>query len=424
MTIEELRNRLAEIEARMEELAGEDFNMSDEEAREFDNLKEEHDKLKKKLERMQSFNNVRSFNTQSQNTPIRPDVGSGEEGEGGEGRGNMPPGMGEDGEFRNLGDFLHHARFDPQDSRIKELRDMAMEDGASGGILVPEKFSSEILKVNPEQAIVRPRATVIPAGTNPDAAINFPAMQQGSKGVYGGVNFNWTAEQEEKPESETPKLRNVKLEPNEASGWVGVSNKLLRNSEAASQFLMNTLRDAKIGFEDYHFLRGDGNSKPLGIINSPGAKVIDRNTSAEILYEDVINMEASVYPESQSNLLWVASQSAFNDIKDMKDSEGKRIYTDGNLVKGIPSMLDGIPLKWTGRVPTLGNKGDLMLLDLRYYMIKDGSGLYIAASEHAAFKKNKTLIKIVFNVDGQSWLEEPLTLEDEDTKVSPLVILN
>lgn len=417
MTLEELRARLAEIEERMEELAGEDFQMKDSEAKEYDELAKEHSEVRKKIERITVLEGVRDYNSQTQNSAIRPPVP--EDDNGGEGREGMP----KDGEFKNLGDFLYHARYEPNDSRVKELRNMAMEDGASGGLLVPEKFSTEILKLDPEAAIVRPRATVIPAGSNPDAAMNFPAMQQGSKGVYGGVNFSWTAEQETKPEKDGPKLRDIKLEPEEASGWISVSNKLLRNSEAASQFLTTTLRNAKLGFEDFHFLRGDGNSKPLGIVNSKGAMTVNRNTSSKILYEDVIGMESKVYPESQSNVMWIASQSAYSDIKDMKDSDGKRIYTDGNLVKGVPAMLDGIPLKWTGRVPTLGNKGDLMLVDLRYYLIKDGSGLYIAASEHAEFKANKTIIKVVFNVDGQSWLEEPLTLEDGNTQVSPLVML-
>jgi len=124
-----------------------------------------------------------------------------------------------------------------------------------------------------------------------------------------------------------------------------------------------------------------------------------------------------------SNLLWIASQSAYTDIKDMKDASSNRIYQDANLVKGQPANLDGIPLKWTGRCPTLGNKGDLMLVQLENYLIKDGSGPFVAASEHVEFKANKTVIKIVWNVDGQTWNVEPLTLEDGSTQVSPFVVL-
>ena len=74
-------------------------------------------------------------------------------------------------------------------------------------------------------------------------------------------------------------------------------------------------------------------------------------------------------------------------------------------------------------MPALGSEGDLCLCDFSYYLIKDGSGPYVAASEHVYFKNNKTVIKAFWNVDGQAWMKEPLTLEDGSTQVSPFVFL-
>ncbi|MGD9644055.1 MAG: phage major capsid protein, partial [Elusimicrobiales bacterium] len=74
--------------------------------------------------------------------------------------------------------------------------------------------------------------------------------------------------------------------------------------------------------------------------------------------------------------------------------------------------------------PALGSKGDLILVDFTYYLIKDGSGPFVAASEHVLFRQNKTVIKVFWNVDGKGWVNEPLTLEDGTTKVSPYVVLD
>ena len=420
MDLKELRNRLAEIEERMEELAGEDFDMSDEESKEYDGLVDEHKEVRGKIERITALDGVRSYNSQSQADPNKPPVGDEEDRD----NNGMPNDMPSDGEFKNLGDFLHHARFVPNDSRIQELRDMSMSEGAAGGILVPEQFSQQILMIDPESAIVRPRATQIPAGNPPDAALNLPALRQGSKGVYSGITFTATAEGETMTEQDGPTLEDIGLKPSEQSGYVTVTNKLLNNSEAASALLTSQLRKGKIGYEDHLFLsRGDGVNKPLAVLNTPGAIEVDRNTSANILFEDVVNIEKSMLPQAMNDAIWVASQSAYSDIKDMKDSDGNRIYTGPNIVKGVPAMLDGREIKFTGRTSTIGNKGDLMLVNLEYYLIKDGSGLYIAASEHVKFTSNKTVIKIVFNIDGQSWVNEPLTLEDGSTKVSPIVVL-
>jgi len=47
----------------------------------------------------------------------------------------------------------------------------------------------------------------------------------------------------------------------------------------------------------------------------------------------------------------------------------------------------------------------------------------VLAKEHKYFTENKTVVKSFYNVDGQSWLRDPLTSEDGTTKVSPFVVV-
>ena len=74
-------------------------------------------------------------------------------------------------------------------------------------------------------------------------------------------------------------------------------------------------------------------------------------------------------------------------------------------------------------MPQLGARGDLALVDLSYYLIKDGSGPFIASSEHVHFTTNKTVIKAFWNVDGAPWLNTPIVQENGDTQ-SPFVVLD
>jgi HK97 family phage major capsid protein len=64
-----------------------------------------------------------------------------------------------------------------------------------------------------------------------------------------------------------------------------------------------------------------------------------------------------------------------------------------------------------------------VLADWSYYLIKDGSGPFVAASEHVYFLNNKTVIKIFWNVDGTPWLNAPFT-EENGYQVSPFVALD
>jgi HK97 family phage major capsid protein len=62
-------------------------------------------------------------------------------------------------------------------------------------------------------------------------------------------------------------------------------------------------------------------------------------------------------------------------------------------------------------------------MDFSYYLVRNGAGPFIAASEHVYFLNNKTVVKAFGSIDGQPWLKEPLTLDDGATQVSPFVIL-
>lgn len=80
-------------------------------------------------------------------------------------------------------------------------------------------------------------------------------------------------------------------------------------------------------------------------------------------------------------------------------------------------------MRWNNRAPALGSKGDVVLADWSYYLIKDGSGPFVAASEHVLFQSNKTMIKVFWNVDGAPWLTAPFK-EENGYEVSPFVVLN
>lgn len=344
-------------------------------------------------------------------------------------------------EFKTPGEFLTVMRFmpgcdlmqqyrrrtEPELNRIMtsfEQRGFSMGDGVEGGLMVmPQVMSSELLRLEGEKGIVRSLARVIPAGESPDAPLAIPAFTQGSSGANGGAAVQWTAEAGTSNETDG-EIEDVILEPKEMTAHSIVTNKLLRNASAAEGFIMGLLSDAKVSGEDYAFLRGNGVGKPQGAIYAYGRANVTRNTASKFLYEDVVAMEMAVYPPSQDKLRWIINRSVFAQVKDMKDSSGNRIYTDANLVKGFPAMLDGIPVIWTGRTPTLGNFGDVVLADLSYYIIRDGFGPLIGMNPYLYSLTNRTVIQIVASVDGQAWVREPLTLEDGSTQVSPIVVLN
>lgn len=354
----------------------------------------------------------------------------------------------DDGGFKNIGEFIETIRFGdtsgklsgravdgksggyqvPEAFRAAFLpsfrNDFSMGIGSEGGFAVPEMYLTDPKMLTPEASIVRPRASVIPAGGDfPDATLNFPILNQGASGVYGGVAVQWTAEGAAKPDT-TASLKELALTPQEASASTILTNKLIRNWSAASSFISNLLSQATSAAEDMAFLKGDGVGKPKGVLNATGTARVDRAVNNQIAFADVSKMRSSLYSESLSNAVWIANQSIIPQLVSLQDANGRYIFLRGDITKGIPDTLYGMQIVFTGRTPALGSKGDLMLVDFSKYLIKDGSGPFIAASPHVLFQQDKTMIRITWNVDGQPWVTDPLTLEDGVTQVSPFVVLD
>lgn len=318
--------------------------------------------------------------------------------------------------FSSMGEFMGAVKAG-NDSRLEYVAQSAGV-GSEGGFAIPKQFGEMIMAFSPESSIVRSKATIIPGGDFPDAPISFPALDQsGGKGVYSGVVTSWLGEGEEIDETSFS-LREIEMASKAVAGFIPFSNKLLRNSGAASTMGTMLLRQAVMKAEDDAFIGGNGIGKPLGFMNHKSAKAINRNTANDVKFNDLANMIQSSKGDIKE---WVISQTLYSTLRVLEDGSGRLIFSDGTA--GMPPMLLGFPIRWSERTPARGSKGDVMLLDLSYYYIKDGSGMTLSASEHVKFTQDKTLFKIIHNVDGQSSMNDKLKLENGET-VSPFVILD
>lgn len=320
--------------------------------------------------------------------------------------------------FKSLGEFLSTIRFNRFDDRLQALQ--KMDDGPSGGYNVPREFISDLLMVSDDEALVRPRATVIPAGQSPDAGVDMPALDQGAESnMYGGVTVEWIAEGAQKPET-AAKFKQIQLTPSEVAAHIPVTDKLLRNWSAAEMVLTNLLRRALIAAEDDAFIAGDGSGKPLGFLHANTTARIDvpRQVANAISYDDILAMEEAFKGQ---NALWVCSRKAKTALSLIKDDNGQPLFRGPR--DGFPATLGGSPLIMHDAMPQLGQLGDLVLVDLSYYLIKDGFGIAVDISQHERFSRNQTVIKAFTNVDGKVWLTEPLITRGGDT-VSPFVALD
>ncbi len=307
----------------------------------------------------------------------------------------------------------------------KEARAMSMDIGSNGGFVVPEAVATSILSIQPKDAIVRPRANIIPVDPmSPDQKVHIPAFKQGSTGIHGGMTFKWVAETGTKNEA-APKLDERLMDPKELSGYVLVSNKLLKNASNMSAWIENTMRLGVGAYTDVAYLTGDGVGKPLGVLNAKntGALKVTRGTASSITFTDIKKMSAKMLPQGRQNAVWICSASALEGIYGIADASNRIIFNPGDLSRGLLPTLWGYPIFVSGALSQYGAEGDLALVDFSYYAIKDGYGPEILLSDQEKFSSNQTVFRMILNTDGQPTVMEPLTLENGNDVVSPYIIL-
>ena len=413
MTIEELRNKLKEAVERMDALIAkadeEKRDLTAEEETEYNSLDSGLDKMKADIAKRERLEAEKTELAKPKKTirmaaTYKPD---------------------NDEEFKSVGEFVYSACFAPQDKRMAkfyEEREQSMGVGAKGGFAIPSQFLPTLLALTPQEAIFRPRCRVIPAGDPPDAEVTMPALNQGAaENMYGGATVKWIGEGGTKHETDVD-LKLITMKPHEVAAYVVLTDKLLRNWQAASAVISDQLRMAIIAAEENAFYNGTGVGQPLGVLSSPARINYNRAAANSISFADIVGMYSRLYRASSP--VWIASQTCIPQLATIADSSSNNMWVQ-NAAPGLPPSLMGIPVLFHDRSVALGTSGDLVLADLGYYMIKDGSGPFIAASEHVYFTSNKTVIKIFWNVDGQPWLNEPIPLEGSVANtVSPFIVLN
>jgi HK97 family phage major capsid protein len=336
---------------------------------------------------------------------------------------------------KNFGDWLLHvarqdeAYLEKAYGSVRTKAAMGESSGVAGGYLVPPEFYDKLIAIIAEEAVMRPRAFVQPMGS---ATLQFPFLDvttvqaAGTSPFFGGVVMNWTEEAQNRTETE-PQFKQMELKAHELSGYAVSSNVLLQDAGfGLEKFLMTLFAKSIAWHEDYAFLQGNGVGKPLGILNAKATLAVNRNTANTVKFVDVATMLSKLLPSSLNRAMWIIHPYVLAQLVQLADSAGRVVWVpnNGGAQNKVPGTLFGLDVRTTEKVPALGTKGDVMLVDPTMYVVGDRMQIEVAASEHVNFLKNQTTWRVVERVDGQPWLDNFITLQDGASTVSPFVALN
>ena len=347
-----------------------------------------------------------------------------------------------DNMFQDSAEFFRTTHFD--EMRVNRSSDLSAkrakvteimnsfgsEVPADGGFLIPETLRSDLLQVALEEAVVRPRAQVIPMET---LRVPIPMIDSTSNvsSVFGGVICYWTEEAAALVESQASFGR-VVLDAKKLTGYAEIPNELLADAPAFTSFFDDVFPKALAWYEDIGFMNGTGTGEPRGFVNCPASVQVTAEVgqpSGTIVWENIVKMYARMLPTALQNAVWIASIDTFPQLATMALSVGTggsavwlgNLQQPGSAVP--PVSILGRPVIFTEKTPALGTTGDISFVDLSYYLIGDRQMMQSTSSPHFKFASDKTVFRIIERVDGQPWLQSSITPHNGASALSPFVQL-
>lgn len=248
---------------------------------------------------------------------------------------------------------------------------------------------------------------------------------------YGGVRGYWIGEADQITSS-APKVRKIRLDPQELAVLVYVTNKLLNGNESALTQYLTRAATEEIGFlVNDAIINGDGSAKPQGLMGAGSLVTVGKETgqsAATVVHQNITKMFARLSARSRASAAWYINQDIEPQLSEMFVGTGVSgtvsYLPPGGISEAPFARLMGKPVIPIEFCQTLGTAGDIILADLNAYASGTrGSGVDQASSIHLRFDFAETAFRFMFAVDGQPWLASAITPAKGSNTQSPFVAL-
>lgn len=346
--------------------------------------------------------------------------------------------------FKSIGDFAtsvmaegHQAvpgGLARQDSRLNNWRSQTpsnfhQEIGSTDGYMVPPEFREEIWNVvfNSDEEDLIDKVTPEMTMSNQVQIIADEYVPWKTTGVQA----RWRGEGSQMtPSRLDTEGREVKL--HELYALVYATDELRQDAPRLEDRLTKQSARA-IRYELSNVIMdGNGSGRPLGYMQSDALITHPKTTSQAadtITAENILGMVTRFIDSgSAARPCWVVHPDTLPQLVTLTVGD-QPVWMQGNMMLGQPfAMLMGYPVMKSQHARTLGDRGDIQLVDFNgYYALQKAgageSGLQFDASMHLFFDYNITAYRWITRFGGQPFLSEPVAPDNGSTTMSHFVAL-
>lgn len=346
--------------------------------------------------------------------------------------------------FTSLGEFAHGVRAQALGNHdhetVKKLYAAATTygnegSGPDGGFLVPPEFTRQLWqKVEAEENLMNRCTQLTPSGNS----MVIPKDETTPWGT-AGIRVYWDGEaatiSQSKPVFELSTLRLYKL-----TALVPASDELLEDSSGYESFINAKVPGIMAATINDKIVAGTGVGMPLGILASPSVVSVAKETSQPadtVWFANINKMWSRMYSPWRRNAVWLINQDVEPQLTAMAfqpagastmlpTASSAAAYLPQNGLSVSPyATLFGRPVIPVQATKTLGDQGDVILVDLnQYWVLRKAAGLRADTSMHLYFDQAVTAFRFIFRMNGQPAWSAAITPQNSSATLSWAVVLD
>lgn len=341
------------------------------------------------------------------------------------------------GGFRHLGDFANAVRLGTMrggelDPRLRNAAVSTYGNegtGADGGFAVPPDFRTEILAPIFNEDSLLALTDRLQSSSN---TITLPTDSTTPWQTSGGIQAYWTAEAGTKTQSK-PTLGETTLKLHTLAVLVPMTEELLEDAPAMGAYL-NRKAPEKMDFKvSDAIVRGTGVGQPLGFLNSPALVTVaaeGAQTADTVNVTNLAKMWGRMPVSSRRTAVWLMHPDVEAVLPLMSIGNQPVYLPPGGVSGNMYGTLFGRPVIPHQTAETIGDVGDVMLVDLKQYLTvtksgggRDANGLKSDVSIHLWFDQDMVAFRFTMRIAGQPWWPSAITQRDGSNSQSPYIVL-
>lgn len=297
------------------------------------------------------------------------------------------------------------------------------EQGTVEGFEVPTDYRSEIWELVLDEPDLLSLVDIEPTTSNTVGL----AADETTPWLATGVQANWANEASQLTETKLDtEGRLVKL--HKLFVFVTATDELLEDAPRLQNRLMNRSAQAISWKASEAIVKGSGSGQPLGFKTSKALVTVAKEVGQapdSLVTDNVLKMFSRLWPAGLRNAVWIMNSNVFPQLAKITIGD-QPVWTPpiSGLTQAPGGFLLGRPIIMSEQAETLGDKGDIYLIDPKgYYATNKAGGVKMDSSMHLFFDFGVTAFRWTFRLGGEPFLSKPIDKNNGPDTLSHFVTL-